>query len=268
VIAADSGGVTEILGERPDELGAVVPPDRPELLAAAIGTALDRRTSFDPAALRASVETRFEAGIVAARIEAVYAEALDRTAATEDDRAARALGAAAARPTRRIVVALEPTRASEAMRVVMGASPGGSGVSLVTTAGWAVPDGAFERVVRLPDGIRISGLADSAVLRSGGGGAGRWLQLLRHPIALARRRGWLGGVERAASNAGDRAIREAIRLAFEGAAGPAASGLVELVCADGVDHLAAAAVIEEGLAPPAPGGVRWLGDVLAAGRDT
>jgi hypothetical protein len=257
--------VTEILGDRPDELGGLVPPDRPEVLAAAIGAALDRRESFDPAALRASVEGRFAASIVAERIEAIYAEALDRTAAAEDDRAAPDLRAAPARPTRRIVVALDPTRAGEAIRVVMGGSPGGSRVSLVTTVGWAIPDGAFERVVRLPDGIRISGLADSAVLRSGGGGVGRWLQLIRHPIALARRRGWLGGVERAASNAGDRAIREAIRLASEGAA--ATISLVELVCADGVDHLAAAAVIEEGLARPAPGGVRWLGDVLAAGDD-
>ena len=266
VIAADSGGVTEILGERPDELGAVVPPDRPELLAAAIGAALDRRAAFDPVALRASVEARFAAGTVAASVEAICAEALDRTAAAGDDRAGADLDAAPARPRCRIVVALDPTRASEALRVVMGTSPGGSRVSLVTTVGWVVPDGAFERVVRLPDGIRISGLADSAVLRSGGGGVGRWLQLLRHPIALARRRGWLGGLERAASNAGDGAIREAIRLASEGAAGPAASDPVELVCADGVDHLAAAAVIEEGLARPAPGGVRWLGDVLAAGE--
>ena len=75
VIAADSGGVTEILGDRPDELGGLVPPDRPELLAAAIGTALDRRESFDPAVLRAAVEARFAAATVAASLEAVYAEA-------------------------------------------------------------------------------------------------------------------------------------------------------------------------------------------------
>jgi len=262
VVAADSGGVAEILGEHADDLGAVVPPDQPELLAAAIGAALDRRAGFDPAALRASVEARFAARNVAARLETVYAEALAGAAPVEGV----ATGAAptATRSFRRIVVALDPTRAGEAMLVVIGAAPGGSRVWLVTTAGWAVADGVFERVVRLPDGIRISGLADSAVLRSGGGGVGRWLQLLRHPIALARRRGWLGGIERAATRAGDNAIRESIRLGSEGEA-RGNSGAVELVCADGVDHLAAAAVIEEGLARPAPGGVRWLGDMLAAG---
>jgi glycosyltransferase involved in cell wall biosynthesis len=264
VVAADSGGVTEILGDRPDELGAVVPADRPDLLAAAIGAALGRRARFDPATLRAAAEARFEAGSVAARLEAVYAEALAGT------RAATAGGAAvpptaSGRPARRIVVALDSTRASEVLRLVIATDPAISRISLITSARWALPDGAFERVFRLPDGIRISGLADSAVLRSGGSGPGRWLQLLRHPIALARRRGWLGGVERAATIAGDRAIREAIRL-VSADAGPGADarGPVELVCADGLDHLAAAAVIAEGLADPAPGGVRWLGDALAA----
>jgi hypothetical protein len=130
-------------------------------------------------------------------------------------------------------------------------------LTLVTTADWADPGGTFDRVVRLPDDVRISGLADSAVLRSGRGGLGRWLPLLRHPIALARRRGWLGGIERAATTAGDVAIRAAIQL--DG--GPEA-GEIQLVCCDGVDHLAAAAVIVEGLARPAPGGIRWLGDAL------
>jgi hypothetical protein len=40
------------------------------------------------------------------------------------------------------------------------------------------------------------------------------------------------------------------------------------VCADGIDHLAASAVIAEGLARPVPGGVRWLGDVLGSGGGT
>ena len=265
VIAADSGGVTEILGDRPDELGAVVAAARPDLLAMAIEAALDRRADLDPAALRAAVEARFAAGTVAARLEAVYAEALSGSPAA-DGGAAKATPTAT-RPARRIVVALDPTRAREALRLV-GAGAAVARMSLVTTAGWVLPEGAFERVVRLPDGIRISGLADSAVLRSGGGGPGRWLQLLRHPIALARRRGWLGGIERAATDAGDRAIREAIRLVSDVGARSDAPGPIELVCTDGVDHLAAAPAIAEGLARPAPGGVRWLGDVLAAADST
>lgn len=259
VIAADSGGVTEILGDRPDELGAIVPPDRPELLAAAIGAALDRRAAFDPAALRAAVEARFAAGTVAARLEAIYAEAIAGTTPPPDEAGERL--PIAERPARRIVVALDPTRASEAACLLGRTEALAPEPILVTTADWIVPDAAFERVVRLPAGIRVSGLADSAVLRSGGGGGiGRWVQLLRHPIALAHRRGWLSGVEKAATTAGDAAIREAIRLAIV----PGAEEPVLLVCADGVDHLAAEAVIAQGLARPAPGGIRWLGDVLAA----
>jgi glycosyltransferase involved in cell wall biosynthesis len=262
VVAADSGGVTEILGDRPDQLGGLVPPDRPEILAAAISTALDRRESFDPAALRAAVEARFAAATVAAGLEAAYAEALAGPAPADEGIDVEALAGSPAMPVRRIVVALDPTRATEAAGLVRGHEALDGPPALVTTAGWIDPGGSFERVVRLPDGIRISGLADSAVLRSGGGGLGRWLQLLRHPIALARRRGWLGGVERAATNAGDRAIREAIRAGA--GSGADAGGPVELVCADGLDHLAAAAVIAEGIARPTPGGVRWLGDALGA----
>lgn len=255
VVTADSGGVPEILGERPDELGAVVAADRPTVLAEAIMAALVRRADFDPAALRAAVESRFEAGVVAARLKAVYDEALAGTATTGEP--VRGTPRRTDRPARRIVVALDPARAGQAAAVVTGGKVLGPPLTLVTTADWADPGGTFERVVRLPDDVRISGLADSAVLRSGRGGFGRWLQLLRHPIALARRRGWLGGIERAATTAGDVAIRAAIQL--DG--GPEA-GEIQLVCCDGVDHLAAAAVIVEGLARPAPGGIRWLGDAL------
>jgi glycosyltransferase involved in cell wall biosynthesis len=263
VIAADSGGVTEILGDRPDELGGLVPPDRPELLAAAIGAALDRRESFDPAVLRAAVEARFAAATVAAALEAIYAEAI-AAPAPPDEAPDRSIEE---RPARRIVVALDPARAAEAARLTAGREPPGTSIALVTTADWIDPGSAFDRVVRLPGGVRISGLADAAVLRSGGGGIGRWLQLLRHPLALARRRGWLGGVEAAATKAGDAAIREAIRgVGARDADAPPAPAAIELVCADGIDHLAAEAVISEGLARPSPGGLRRLGDVLAAGE--
>jgi glycosyltransferase involved in cell wall biosynthesis len=263
VIAADSGGVTEILADRPDALGGLVPPDRPDLLAAAIGSALDRRETFDPAALRASVEARFAATTVAARLEAIYAEA---TAEREPQDLAPAPPAIEERAARRVVVALDPARAAEAARLSAAAEPPATTLVLVATAAWIDPGSAFGRVVRLTGGIRISGLADAAVLRSGRGGIGRWLQLLRHPLALARRRGWLGGVEAAATKAGDAAIREAIRgaAAEQQADAQAAPAMIELVCADGIDHLAAEAVISEGLARPWPGGLRRLGDVLAA----
>ena len=275
VIATDSGGVTEILGEWPGELGAIVAASRPELLAAAIGTALDRRDEVDPARLRAHVEGRYAASTVAGRLEDLYGEA----AGNRDERpdpaagiwaagaATGAAGAAAERPPtgriRRIVVALDPARAAQVedlARRASAADPGAevSELVLVTSAEVPVTATGTLLVVRTQPGLRISGLADAAVLRSGTAGIGRWAQLLRHPIALARRRGWLGGLEDAAAKAGDAAIRAAISGAAPGGGSP-----VEIVCADGIDHLAAAAVIAEGIVAPAPGGLRHLADVLA-----
>ena len=261
VVAADSGGVTEILGERPSELGAVVPADSPPALADAIVAALARRAGFDPLALRAAVTARFDAGVVAGQLEAIYDAALSGLPGVPRPVTAGPDGPDGPdRPGRRIVVALDPTRAAQATTLVAGRDAADRPPTLVTTADWVDPGGAFDHVIRLPDDVHVSGLADSAVLRSGRGGLVRWLQLLRHPIALARRRGWFRGVERATRTAGDAAIRMAIQRADE----PGAGG-VQLICCDGLDHLAAEAVIVEGLARPAPGGIRWLGDVLEAG---
>ena len=76
VVATDSGGVTEILGSNPEEVGAIVAIDDPAALAEGIVTTLERRGTFDPAALRASVERRFGAAYVAERLLVVYREAL------------------------------------------------------------------------------------------------------------------------------------------------------------------------------------------------
>jgi glycosyltransferase involved in cell wall biosynthesis len=67
VVATDSGGVTEVLGDDPGALGGLVPAGDPDALAAAIIGALDRRESFDPARLRAHVESRYAAPVVANR---------------------------------------------------------------------------------------------------------------------------------------------------------------------------------------------------------
>ncbi len=259
VVATDSGGVTEILGEHPDELGAIVAPDRPDLLAAAIITALERRDEFDPATLRLAAAGRFDVAIVAERLEAVYQAASVGGSPIAPN---RERSPAPEPRVHHVVVALDSVRAAEAGRLALGAARPDARMALVTTTASQVPDGAFEHVVRLPEGIRLSGLADAAVLRSGRGGLSRWLQLVRHPVALARRRGWLGGLEDATTGAGDGAIREAIRLI--GTVEP--PDAIELICLDGVDHLAADAVIREGLARPWAGGVRRLGDVLSATR--
>lgn len=260
VVAVDSGGVTEILGERPRELGAIVPPDDPEALAGAIVEALGRVDAFDPVALRASVATRFSSETVAARVADVYLRA------QADGRTRSPAGVRASSPGRddgpppgtrldgAVVVAFDPARAEQAARL----APAAHRMTLVTSAGRSGSDaGAFARVVRAAPGLRISGLSDAAVLRSGGGRLSRWLAIVRHPLAVARRRGWLPGLERVLLDAGAEAVRSAVD------ASGAASPLV--ICADGVDHLAVDGVVASGRARPAPGGLRWLGDVAGAG---
>jgi hypothetical protein len=76
VVATDSGGVTEILGPDPEQLGAIVPVDDAEALAAAIVRTVERRASFDPLVLRASVERRFGAEYVAERLYIAYRDVL------------------------------------------------------------------------------------------------------------------------------------------------------------------------------------------------
>jgi glycosyltransferase involved in cell wall biosynthesis len=78
VVATESGGVSEILGPDPDPFGAIVPVDDPTAFGAAILRTLERRESFDPAALRSSVQRRFGADFVAERLHVAYREALAR----------------------------------------------------------------------------------------------------------------------------------------------------------------------------------------------
>src|SRR5258708_18596975 len=56
----------------------MVPFDDPTAFGADILRTLDRRESFDPAVLRASVERRFGADFVAERLHVAYREALAR----------------------------------------------------------------------------------------------------------------------------------------------------------------------------------------------
>src|SRR5258708_29027879 len=56
----------------------MVPFDDPTAFGADILRTLDRRESFDPTALRASVERRFGADFVAERLHVAYREALAR----------------------------------------------------------------------------------------------------------------------------------------------------------------------------------------------
>ena len=75
VVATDCGGPADIVT---DEVGALVPLEDPEALAAGIERVLDRTGEYDPAKLRAYALDRFGARRVGARIVELYREALER----------------------------------------------------------------------------------------------------------------------------------------------------------------------------------------------
>lgn len=194
VVVTDSGGVTEILGSEPERLGALVPVDDPEAFAAAILRTLERRESFDPAALRASVERRFGAGFVAERLHVAYREALGRWSAPagaapgDPDRASgpRLAVTDRARPTRSIVVALD--RSTAARRLEALPAELRAGLTVVTSLeppGVELP--AVRRVVEVSVEPRWRPVARTGPARRSGP-IGRIARLASDPLGTIRRR--------------------------------------------------------------------------------
>ena len=71
VVATRSGGISGVLED--PRLGELVPPQDSRALARAVLRALDRRDSFEPAALRAAVEP-YSAAVVGGRLADLYAD--------------------------------------------------------------------------------------------------------------------------------------------------------------------------------------------------
>jgi glycogen(starch) synthase len=258
VVAADSGGVTEILGPDPERVGAIVPPNDPAALAAAIARTLDRLDTFDPRALRASIAERVGADAVADQLVALYRDALGGGALEDAGTGASAPEAepGVQRPPGRpgrVLVALDRGRAALGDRLAPEVR---AGLVLATAAGPEVLPADLGGVVEGDLRERIRSVSDAAAIGRPQGWR-RIARAVRHPLAVARRRGWLPGLRRALDGEGLQTVRlaaaEASRLA-DPAARP------ELVCVDGVDYLAAEPMIAGGEADLAPGGLRWLGD--------
>ncbi len=260
VVATASGGVDEILAPDPSAVGAIAPPNEPEALGAAIVATLDRRTTFDPSRLRAHVADRFGADRVAGRLSDLYGEVVisrARGGATSPERPPARL------PGRTIVVGfprLELDRAVERFPRNMF-----DGVAIVTTEG----DGA------LPAATRVRVAPGAATVRSVAELL-NWGPLARGIRARVARR-FRRAIGRAAPSAADPSVGLAERvladlrsaLAAElpdpdGSAGPGGEPPL-LVCLTGIDHLVAAPFVSSGRATIAPGGLRWLADVRAAG---
>lgn len=258
VVAADSGGVTEVLGPDPSAVGALVPPDDADALAAAILAALERRASFDPAVLRAHV-ARYGAAEVAGRIANLYDEILaDRTAAKARlpveaaaiDRPA-AGGSALLAPDVPVVLVSFDRPALD--RYLASAPAWASAGATIVTAGPPLPERPSAVIVAGEDAAAAAELLRSEARARGAGLAGL---LAAGPRLIARR--WRRRrLERRVLPCLARSVAAAVDAATIGA--PATRAV--LVCAGGIDVLAARAARLDGRARIAGGGLRWLGDL-------
>ncbi len=157
----------------------------------------------------------------------------------------------------RVVVAFNPQRAA-----ILGRLPAAARADLVVVSSGPVetpPVSGTSAIVMTDLEGRVRTLIDAAATGPRVGGLQRWLRVARHPIAFARRRGLLPGLERTILTTGTSAIRQALAAHV-----PAGAG--ELVPVDGMDLLAALPLIESGAATLSPGGLRWLGDRAGTGH--
>lgn len=246
VVAADSGGVTEILGREPRHFGALVPAGDAEALASAILETLERRGDFDPLRLRSWVETQYGDQVVAERLIHLYDAVLaehGRGAADPRSSVGRPAGERSElawnAPT--VIVALDRAafdraRAHHPAWVTAGAR--------IVTCGPAFPDAhlvppdlaqAMTRFLAGPIGVRHLPSAGKRLVAP----------LVRRRQARLQRTllPGLGAV-----------VREALDAVLEGRPEPA-----WLVCLGGLDVLVATSLHEQ-RARIAPGGLRWLGD--------
>jgi len=267
VIAADSGGVTEVLGDDPDRFGAVVAAGDPAALAAAVLGALERRASFDPEELRAYAVEMFGSTRVAQRIADLYEEVLaeDARGTAGADASRRRTGGAPGgetcvplvdRPTKGTVIVgfsrLELERAIARFPAWVTAG------TVLVTCGAPLVD--WPNAVLAPAGTEsaVGELLDWGTVPAGV--AGRLTRRLRRSFRSLRAR--LPGHDEPT----DELLRDlALTLSRALPSEPSADAPL-IVCLGGLDHLVAAPFIAAGQATPAPGGLRWLADLRAAGQ--
>jgi glycosyltransferase involved in cell wall biosynthesis len=265
VVATDSGGVSEILGEDASAVGGLVPIDDPEALGAAIVDALERRVTFEPTTLRSAVERRFAADYVAEKLLVIYREALGGRELGEDAADLGPIGAspgtvgaefAAAATIRTVVVALDRERAAarlaplpEALRLQVDLVTATDPAEVVLPAMGNLVEVAIDTTWR-PKPAAPGSAAPAARL-------GR---LARDPIGTLRRR--LG--RDAGSDRSLRPATDAIRAHVRGIPG---GETVELLPIDGHDELATAPLVKAGVARRSAGGLRRLADATLTRAD-
>ena len=266
VIAADTGPLREILGDDP-ALGTLVPVGDAPAFAAAVLQALDRRGSYDPARLRASVVDRFGAAAVASRLADLYQELAEARPGAARVVAIPALAEAAAAPPPSgpiLVVGLATTSTGRLLRVLPPSVL--KRCRVVCGAGTAEAD--------LPAGlgatiaIDLEGPDYPAMLAARSGGPRgtrreRVLRAMRDPLGFVvrrrRRARWDAYRERTARQA---ITAELARIRSATPVSP-----IEVVALDGLDQRALRAVLKGPYAGDLrllPGTVRWLADRAAA----
>jgi glycogen synthase len=250
VVATDSGGVTEILGDDPWRLGALVPVHDHEALGAAIIATLERRETFDPTELRASVERRFGAAFVVERLHVAYREAMAAqggNVALVSNPIADLVGSIA--PIHRaIVVVLDREQASLRLRSLPEAARSALTVLTAVEPAGVVPPAVGRLVeVAVDPSWRPPAGPVKAARR---GRVGRLARLASDPLGTIRRR--LG------RDAGsDRSLIPAT-AALRHLAGELPEA--EIITVDGHDVIAAAPVLAAAPARRSTGGLRRLAD--------
>jgi glycosyltransferase involved in cell wall biosynthesis len=261
VVAVDSGGVTEIMSPDPSRLGALVAYD-PQALAGAILATLDRRSGFDPAALRAYVVERYAAATVGRRIVDLYDEVVSEArgssghASSGPASGGRPAGGAAPESSApaTILVAAHRIHLDRALDTLPGRS---LGPTLIVTTGPEAPGYTIAPV----DPRRVVALArwGTAPAHAATGALPRRLaaSVARPVLNRIRRRRHEGAVLAAVRTAVTAAAAE-ITASRPGGSPPVA------VCLGGLDAAAVEPLVAAGVVHPAPGGLRWLLDSRAA----
>ena len=261
VVATDSGGVTEVLGADPDAFGALVPPDDPGALAAAILATLARRATFDPVALRAHV-AGYGAPAVAGRIADLYDEVLAEHPRPTDT--ARGTGPTAPPAWRGPVVLVAFDRPALDRHLAAAPAWATAGASIVT-AGDPLPGDPGSIVLGGRDADGVAELLRSTVRARQPGAFGLLAAGPRWAVQRWRRRRLVGRVLPRLSAAVDAAVADTAARHADGTHGTHGTNggarPVLVVCAGGIDVLAAGPARDAGHARIAPGGLRWLGDL-------
>ena len=253
VVAADSGGVTEIVGRGAGPFGEVVESGAPAALAAAIDRTLDRRMGFDAEAAAATMRSRYGAAAVGSRIADLY-----ETAIAERGRPIAASSsvdlpvARSASPNETVIVGFDRSAVDELLRILPAIVR--ERVDIVTGSG---PGAGSAAPIRRRTTVEVASVTRPPEPRPAGSGPVRQIvRRLRRLLASA-------GDARAARELA--AARDAVARTLDAA--PQAS----VACLDGLAHLVVALALEGGGGSGSarrvlPGGLRAMAERAGIAR--